>query len=324
MKEESFIFFYTLNIFVHTIYGEKMKKYKKYYCVIILCLFIALMSLYIYIGHYIYNIVISNENPYYFTDIINVSDKKKMESQKWYDEYAQDIEILSSDGYKLKGSYINQGSSVCIIMVHGYRNDKTYMLSQVKGFYPLGYDMLVVDLRGHGKSEGDYVGLGVDDSKDIQLWIEKVKELNDKYNIVLYGVSMGGVSILNDEYDHVLCAVSDSSYSDIFSLLSDYSSVHPYIERIVISTLRFYVLLNNGYDIYHSSPLSHVSSISYPILYIHGTYDGVVSISHMYDLYNHTYGKKDYYIVDEHHGECFKDKNYFNKIDCFVKKTLDR
>ena len=37
------------------------------------------------------------------------------------------------------------------------------LLHQIKKFYKQGYNLLIPDLRGHGLSEGDYIGMGWDD-----------------------------------------------------------------------------------------------------------------------------------------------------------------
>lgn len=295
---------------------------KKYYEICVISLFIIFMSIYIYIGHMTYNIFINKNNDNHFDELIYVSQDKKEESRKWYEQYAKNVEIISEDGYKLKGSYINQGSQLCVIVVHGYRNDKNYMLKQVKEFTRLGYDVLAIDLRGHGESDGSSIGLGVVDFRDIQLWIDYVKDMNRSKHIVLYGVSMGAVSLLNQSYDDILCIISDSSYDDLYHLYHHHFQIHPIIKKYIISTLRFTVLYKDHYDIYQSSPITNIIYNKTPILYIHGTYDSIVPIEHMYNLYNKTSSIKEYYVVSKRHGECFKDKNYFKKISYFINWCL--
>lgn len=299
-----------------------MNKYKNYYIGCIICLWSIFICIYFYVGNIAYDVLINRQSHYYFDDMIYVSDDRKKESERWYKEYARDVEITSNDGYKLKGLYLNRGSKNCILMVHGYRNDQTYMLTQVQRFYNLDYNILIIDLRGHGKSDGNYIGMGVKECEDIQLWIDYLKASNSQYNIVLYGVSMGGVSVLNCNYNNILCVISDSSYDDLVHLILYHLSMHPIMKRFVVSSLRTVTLLKAGFDIYQSSPISQILDYSYPVLYIHGTYDTIVPISHMYNLYNKTKGYKDYYVVNKQHGQCFKDRNYFKIVDCFIKRNL--
>ena len=68
--------------------------------------------------------------------------------------------------------------------------------------------------------------------------------------------------------------------------------------------------------------ITNIINTKTPILYIHGTYDSIVPIEHMYNLYNKTTSTKEYYVVSKRHGECFKDKNYFKKISYFINWCL--
>ena len=61
----------------------------------------------------------------------------------------------------------------------------------------IGATMLAPDARGHGKSQGDYIGFGWPDRKDYVQWIEKVlTENGQQEQITLYGVSMGAATVM--------------------------------------------------------------------------------------------------------------------------------
>ena len=61
-----------------------------------------------------------------------------------------------------------------------------------KKFYDMGYNVLIPDLRGHGMSEGDYIGMGWDERLDIIDLINYIIDVDKDSEIVLFGVSMGG------------------------------------------------------------------------------------------------------------------------------------
>lgn len=296
-----------------------MNKYKKYYMIIVIFLFSIFMCLYMYVGYISYDVFISKDTHY---PLVNISSKSKISGNKWYKDHSKLIELQSHDHLSLSASYINQHSSKCIMMVHGYRNDKVNLLPQVKEFYKRGYDLLIIDLRGHGNSEGSSIGMGVNEQRDIALWVKKLKSLNNDYDIVLYGVSMGASAILNcsDDIKGVKCIISDSAYADISDVFIKHSSLSQFEEMFVMNALRFVTFFKAGYDLNEAKPILHVGHTHIPVLYIHGSQDRIVPIKHMYNLYNHTQSFKDYYYVDEEHGKCYKDQYYFKTVCEFIEK----
>ncbi|MBM9834180.1 alpha/beta hydrolase, partial [Enterococcus faecalis] len=84
-------------------------------------------------------------------------------------------------------------------------------------FWSAGYNVLVPDLRGHGRSEGKEIGLGWLDRMDLLLWIDKILEKDPQTQIFLYGLGMGAATLLlaSGEVMPVQVAglISDSSYT---------------------------------------------------------------------------------------------------------------
>lgn len=89
-----------------------------------------------------------------------------------------------------------------------------------KMYHDWGYNVLAPDARGHGKSQGDYIGFGWPDRKDYVQWIEKVlTENGQQEQITLYGVSMGAATVMMTSGeklpDNVKAIVEDCGYSTV-------------------------------------------------------------------------------------------------------------
>jgi uncharacterized protein len=82
---------------------------------------------------------------------------------------AEDVSFLSSDGIKLSAWLIRaQGAPrASIIIAHGINGNRSDMLSRAAFLVHDGYDVLLVDMRGHGKSGGDYAAPGYLEALDV-------------------------------------------------------------------------------------------------------------------------------------------------------------
>ena len=199
-------------------------------CIVLLCLFIV-VGISLYVGNYIYDYTINPHSTKSIFERLDIDDKKSESAKKWLDNNGEDIYRYSDDGLKLHSYYVSGNSDVTVILVHGYRSEAASVINPVKQFYSKDYNMLIPDLRGHGKSEGDYIGMGIDDRKDIMMWIDYLIDC-DHQNIVLYGISMGGATVLNVSGEElplqVKAIISDCAYSSIIELLKyhlDFSDI---------------------------------------------------------------------------------------------------
>ena len=81
----------------------------------------------------------------------------------------KEIFISSFDNLNLYGLVIEQSkySDDWVIIVHGYNGFGIQMADSAKKFYEAGFNVILPDCRGHGKSQGNYIGMGWHDRLDI-------------------------------------------------------------------------------------------------------------------------------------------------------------
>lgn len=87
---------------------------------------------------------------------------------------AEDIFLPSYDGLRLHGQLLQQPSAKgTILLFHGYRSSWIIDFSIVLPYYySLGYNLLAVDERAHGQSEGVYITFGVHERRDVVTWAQ--------------------------------------------------------------------------------------------------------------------------------------------------------
>ena len=193
------------------------------------------------------------------------------------------VTITSHDGLKLSGRYYHVKDGAPLdIGFHGYRSS---CLTDFSGgselSFQLGHNVLLVDQRAHGKSEGRTIAFGIQERQDLLKWVEyAVDRFGDGVKIILYGVSMGGATVLlASELDlpkNVKGIIADCPYSapiDIILHVGKKMSLPSWLIRpFAILGAKIF----GGFDLTETDAKKAVKNAMVPILIIHGEADGFV------------------------------------------------
>ena len=281
-----------------------MKRFKK----ITISIFIILLTLFIggssLVGVLFYNLAL---NANYSKDIIyaEYNDENLNDAQKWLEEKSNysDKYIESYDKLQLHSYVVTQNSNKWAIVVHGYGGSGKLMSDKSKYFYDMGYNVLIPDLRGHGKSEGDYIGMGWKDRLDIISWINFIIKENPNAEIVLHGTSMGAATVLMTSGENlpsnVKAIVADCAYTSAWDEFS--YQLETYLKvpsSYILNVTNMVTKLKAGYSLKEASALESVKKATVPILFIHGDKDKFVPYSMMDKLYDATSSPKEKLTID--------------------------
>ena len=281
-----------------------MKRFKKITIsifIILLTLFIGVSSL---VGVLFYNLAL---NANYSKDIIyaEYNDENLNDAQKWLEEKSNysDKYIESYDKLQLHSYVVTQNSNKWAIVVHGYGGSGKLMSDKSKYFYDMGYNVLIPDLRGHGKSEGDYIGMGWKDRLDIISWINFIIKENPNAEIVLHGTSMGAATVLMTSGENlpsnVKAIVADCAYTSAWDEFS--YQLETYLKvpsSYILNVTDMVTKLKAGYSLKEASALESVKKATVPILFIHGDKDKFVPYSMMDKLYDATNSPKEKLTIE--------------------------
>lgn len=283
-----------------------MKRIKKIIITLLLILLIGSIGVSSLIGVFFYNLAL---NANYSKDIVYADHKgdKLRDNEKWLADESNYTEsyIKSSDGLKLHAYIVtqNENTNKWAIVVHGYGGSGQLMSAKAKYFYEMGYNVLIPDLRGHGKSEGEYIGMGWKDRLDIINWINFIIKDNQNSEIVLHGTSMGAATVLMASGENlpsnVKAIVADCAYTSIWDEFSyeleTYLSVQ---SSYILDVTNIVTQLKAGYSLKDGSALEAVKKSTVPILYIHGDSDKFVPYYMIDKLYNATNSPKEKLTVE--------------------------
>ena len=308
-----------------------MKRFKK----ITISIFIVLLTLFIgvssLVGVLFYNLAL---NANYSKDIIyaEYNDENLNDAQKWLEEKSNysDKYIESYDKLQLHSYVVSQNSNKWAIVVHGYGGSGKLMSDKSKYFYDMGYNVLIPDLRGHGKSEGDYIGMGWKDRLDIISWINFIIKENPNAEIVLHGTSMGAATVLMTSGENlpsnVKAIVADCAYTSAWDEFS--YQLETYLKvpsSYILNVTNMVTKLKAGYSLKEASALECVKKATVPILYIHGDKDKFVPYSMMDKLYDATSSPKEKLTIDggEHaNSDLVSPFLYWLTVEDFLNKYV--
>ena len=208
----------------------------------------------------------------------------------WWDKVPfKEVKIKSFDGLNLVGHYYDAGSRKTVCLVHGYSANYKEMQQYAKYFYEKGYNLLCVENRAHGASEGKVVGMGYLDRKDLLSWLEF---LGDENEVVFLGLSMGASAVCcKKEKKLPKCVkgvISDCAFDNAERELSFAMRKFGKIRKLLLKHLKSYTKRLHNFDINDADMLRFVKNTKVPILYFHGKNDTYVPYKNSQNLYNAT------------------------------------
>ena len=164
-----------------------------------------------------------------------------------------------------------------VILVHGFKTSREEMLPWARFLHEAGYNVLLFDTRGCGKSGGSTVGLGATEPRDISLAVELARGEFGTNKVAVLGISLGaGAAILAAANDpHVSAVVADSAWTDQDLQLSRLSFLPLGAFRVPLPP--YGIAAVNAFvaaDVARARPLDAIGAISpRPVLLIHSADD---------------------------------------------------
>lgn len=230
------------------------------------------------------------------------------------DDYPyESITIKAHDGKKLFGRYYHRRDGLPVeIFFHGYRangvrdGSGSFGLSEEAGF-----NLLIVDQRSSGNSDGNVITFGVKEKLDCLAWINYVIERFGKdVKIILAGISMGASTVLMaselDLPENVKCITADCGYSSQCEIIKKVGREMKMPMKLLFPFLKLGAIIYGGFNIDSRTPLEAVKKAKVPIMFIHGDCDTFVPCHMCDELYDACSSPKKKLIVkNAPHGLSF-------------------
>lgn len=237
--------------------------------------------------------------------------KRKPEKKKWFELYhikinhprykfskeyeegkawcraqnMQDCYIKSKDDLILHALYLPAESPQrYVLLCHGYRGSSFGDFANIARFLHENHcNLLFIDQRCCGESEGRYITFGAKEQYDIQRWAWYISRRNhEKLPVYLYGESMGASAVLMASAhplpDTVKGLIADCGFRSMKGQFQDMADNWFHLKHINLLLFRvnLFCKIMAGFQMKNADTIQALKSCKIPVLFFHGLNDTYV------------------------------------------------
>ncbi|MDM0470234.1 alpha/beta hydrolase [Clostridium perfringens] len=307
------------------------------YLIILIIIAILVIIFFLATGLYIFKSTVTRELHNIEKSYTRYVENNLFDEALYNSASKEDITLKSFDGLNLTSTLImnENPTKKFIVLVHGVSICYVGSLKYFDIFYKNGFNVLIVNQRRHGKSEGKYSTYGFYEKYDVNMWIEYLKSrFGNDIILGLHGESMGAGTVMETIpiNNSIKFVIEDCGYSNFHELIG-FQITHAYKNKLVRKILRpslifanFFMKTKAKFSMKKIVPIDIVASTSLPMMFIHGKEDYFVPWYMSVDLYKaKTKGYKELYLVEgAKHAEALEVNKilYEKKIMTFIEKAL--
>ena len=247
---------------------------------------------------------------------------------KNYQDKIKEVHIVN-DKLNLYGEYVDIGADRAVIILGGRCECLYYAYHYAKPYLENNCNVLVIDQRAHGKSDGKINTVGFKESKDLLAW---AKLLHDTYNnkqIIIHGTCIGGATGI-----HALASKDCPSYINKIIVDGIFRTYYESFKLHMIDQGRpLWPCLDLTFVIYKliakidakkQGPITLMDKITQDILFVSSLTDKYVSKESILELYDKCASKnKEYVFLDKgnhSHLRINQEETYDKIITDFINK----
>ncbi len=190
----------------------------------------------------------------------------------------EDVSITTSDGVRLHGWWLPaKGAALgSVLHLHGNAANVSNHLPLVAWLPAEGFNVLMLDYRGFGRSEGRPTLDGIVEDAAAALRYLRARPDVDPQRLIVLGQSLGGATalrLLAADSAGVRLAVVEAAFASYRGIARDAA-----VQSLVLAP--FLPLALPMLPAKSKDPVAQLSAINVPLLIVHGTADEVIPFAH--------------------------------------------
>lgn len=223
-----------------------------------------------------------------------------------------DCWIPTEDGITIHGWFAPADSAFATLIIsHGNAGNISHRIPLIRRLQQAGFNVLMYDYRGYGRSQGSpYEGGVYNDGRaafDYALTLPGA----DPARIILWGTSLGGaVAVDVATYRKAAGLILESTFSSARDVAQ---TIYPFLPMRFILRSQF-------------NSAEKIRGVHIPLLFIHGTMDGIIPIGLGKKLFQAAHEPKEFYeIPNADHNDTFfvGGEPYVQRIADFAKGAIN-
>jgi dipeptidyl aminopeptidase/acylaminoacyl peptidase len=219
-----------------------------------------------------------------------------------FDRPREEISLTTTDGLNIAGWYIPGTQPNAVILVHGVNANRMAVLPEAVILAEAGYHLALIDLRGHGQSQGANLTYGYQEALDVQAAVDFLLTQPDIQQVGALGTSYGGAAVaraaaLDPRLSAVVIESSYSSLPDAVEDAFDNMSIFPkwpFAPLLVALAERRVGLKISQIDTARDLTALHPRAV----MIIHGTKDDMFPPHHAQKMYNAAREPKELWLIE--------------------------
>ena len=244
-------------------------------------------------------------------------------------------EFTTSDGVALHGWFLrHEGERRVIVVMHGYRGEKSDVLGMSTALWRAGFDVLLFDFRGRGRSDRAPFSMGLWEAADLAAALDWVSDRVPGARVGLLGYSMGGVvAILGGADARVAAIVTDSAFGSQREVLAH--AAERDARRVFkgwvpgqafLPAMEWWHRRSGKPGFGEIAPIDRLAALAgKPLLFIHGTRDRWIPLEQARRLIEAAPEPREAWLVEGaiHCGAYFVDRAaYCERVASFFARHL--
>ena len=244
----------------------------------------------------------------------------------------QKVSLSSADGTELSAWWVSgRASSRAAVLVHGFGGNKSneQILRTAKIYDRAGYNVLMIDLRAHGRSEGDRRTLGYREARDVRGALDWLGEKGHRPGqTVIHGWSMGGATVVRAAPGTgVAAVVEEAGYADLSLLLGDALPENSGLPAFFNPGTKLMAKTFLDFDSEAVVPKRAAAKLAekgVPLFIIHSTTDETVPFAHA-GMFRNANPEAEFWRLEGYaHVEAYKHPDYREKLSGFLQELEER